>query len=70
MFAMVVELLSEAIDMVANTALFDSTGHPVLSNNAGFSEGLPVGMSIVGKHFDETTVLKVAYAFEKIRDAK
>ena len=45
------------------------SGHPALSINAGFSEGLPVGMMIVGRKFDEVTVLNVAYAYEKIRDA-
>ncbi|XP_067683833.1 amidase-like [Haliotis asinina] len=54
--------------MVPNTASFNSTGHPALSINAGFSEGLPVGMQIVGRHFDETTVLQVARSYEKIRD--
>ena len=56
--------------MVVNTAPFDATGHPALSINAGFSEGLPVGMMIVGKQFDDATVLKVAHAFEQLRDAK
>ena len=51
-----------------NTAPFSVTGHPALSINAGFSEGLPVGMMIVGRKFDETTVLNVAFAYEKIRD--
>jgi len=46
------------------------TGHPALSINAGFSDGLPVGMMIVGRKFDEATVLNVAYAYEKIRDAR
>ena len=56
--------------MVCNTAPFDSTGHPALSINAGFLEGLPVGLMIIGKKFDDATVLKVAHAFEEIRDAK
>ncbi|XP_067683834.1 amidase-like [Haliotis asinina] len=54
--------------IAANTVPFNSTGHPALSINAGFSEGLPVGMQIVGRHFDETTVLQVARSYEKIRD--
>ena len=53
----------------ANTAPFNVTGHPALSINAGFSDGLPVGMMIVGRKFDDATVLNVAYAYEKIRDA-
>ncbi|XP_046561214.1 amidase-like [Haliotis rubra] len=54
--------------MAPNTVPFNSTGHPALSINAGFSEGLPVGMQIVGRHFDETTVLQVARTYEKLRD--
>ena len=53
-----------------NTAPFNVTGHPALSINAGFSDGLPVGMMIVGREFDEATVLNVAYAYEKIRHAE
>ena len=34
-----------------------------------FSEGLPVGIIIVGRKFHEITFLNVAYAYEKIRDA-
>lgn len=64
------EIIRLTFDMIKNTAPFDSTGHPALSINAGFSEGLPVGMMIIGKKFDEATVLKVARAFEKIRDGK
>jgi Asp-tRNA(Asn)/Glu-tRNA(Gln) amidotransferase A subunit family amidase len=31
------------------------------------SEGLPVGLQIVGKHFDERTLLGVAHAYEAAR---
>ncbi len=51
-----------------NTSPFDVTGHPALSINAGFVDGLPIGMMIVGRHFDDVTVLKVAHAFEEARD--
>ncbi|XP_060081361.1 amidase-like [Ylistrum balloti] len=64
--------LSETIrltfGMIKNTAPFDSTGHPALSINAGRIDGLPVGMMFVGRHFDDVTVLQMAYAFEQIRD--
>ena len=62
--------MGNAIGMIKNTGPFDSTGHPALTINAGFSEGLPVGMMIIGKQFDETSVLQAAYAFEKLRDGK
>ena len=64
------EYLKRATEMGVNCSPFNVTGHPALSINAGFSEGLPVGMMIVGRKFDEATVLNVAYAYEKIRDAK
>ncbi|CAH0417326.1 Glutamyl-tRNA(Gln) amidotransferase subunit A [Periweissella fabaria] len=40
-------------------------GLPAISINAGFSEGLPVGLHIIGKAFDEDTVYRAAYAFEQ-----
>jgi len=41
-------------------------GLPALSLRCGFdSEGLPIGMQIVGKHFDESTIFSVAYAYEQ-----
>ncbi|XP_078377396.1 amidase-like isoform X2 [Oculina patagonica] len=63
------EYLERAFESVVNCSPTNVTGHPALSINAGFSDGLPVGMMIVGRKFDEATVLNVAYAYEKIRDA-
>ncbi|MDR2465035.1 MAG: Asp-tRNA(Asn)/Glu-tRNA(Gln) amidotransferase subunit GatA [Streptococcaceae bacterium] len=40
-------------------------GLPGMSVPAGFSDGLPVGLQIIGKHFDEETMYRVAYAFEQ-----
>ena len=40
-------------------------GLPGISVPCGFSDGLPVGLQIVGKAFDEETVLRVAYAYEQ-----
>lgn len=68
MYVCVAETLKLELDMIRNTAPFNATGHPALSVNAGFSEGLPCGMMIVGRMFDDLTVLQVARAFEKIRD--
>ena len=61
-------LLGTAFDFCQNTGPFNVTGHPALSINAGFSDGLPVGMMIVGRKLDEATILNVARAYEKIRD--
>jgi len=44
------------------------TGCPAISIPCGFRNGLPVGMQIIGRPFDEDTILKVAYAFEQSTD--
>ncbi|WP_202080925.1 Asp-tRNA(Asn)/Glu-tRNA(Gln) amidotransferase subunit GatA [Caldalkalibacillus salinus] len=44
-------------------------GVPAMSVPCGFSqEGLPVGLQIIGKAFDESTVLRVAHAYEQHTD--
>ena len=49
------------------TYIFNLTWHPVASIPCGWSsEGLPIGMQIVGKRYDEKTVLQVSQAFEEI----
>jgi aspartyl-tRNA(Asn)/glutamyl-tRNA(Gln) amidotransferase subunit A len=44
---------------------FNISEQPVASVNAGFShEGLPIGVQIVGRRFDDAGVLRAAFAFE------
>lgn len=44
-------------------------GVPAISIPNGFSkEGLPIGLQIIGKHFDEETLYRVAHAFESATD--
>ncbi|TKC14789.1 Asp-tRNA(Asn)/Glu-tRNA(Gln) amidotransferase subunit GatA [Robertmurraya kyonggiensis] len=43
-------------------------GVPGISVPCGFSNGLPLGLQIIGKHFDESTVYRVAHAFEQATD--
>ena len=40
-------------------------GLPAISVPAGFADGLPIGMQIIGKPFDEETILRVAFAYEQ-----
>jgi aspartyl-tRNA(Asn)/glutamyl-tRNA(Gln) amidotransferase subunit A len=41
-------------------------GLPAMSVPAGFdSDGLPLGLQIISKHFDEQTMLNVALAIEE-----
>lgn len=44
------------------------TGHPAMTVPCGLSEGLPVGMMLVGKAFDESTIYRAAHAFEQSHD--
>ncbi|MHB8171948.1 MAG: Asp-tRNA(Asn)/Glu-tRNA(Gln) amidotransferase subunit GatA [Thermincolia bacterium] len=52
--------LSDIFTMSVNLA-----GIPGISIPCGFVNGLPVGLQLMGKHFDEGTLLKVAHAFEQ-----
>ena len=48
------------------TGPYNLTGMPAISINCGFtSAGLPVGLQIAGKPFDEPTVLRAAYTYEQ-----
>ncbi|MBW2200172.1 MAG: Asp-tRNA(Asn)/Glu-tRNA(Gln) amidotransferase subunit GatA [Deltaproteobacteria bacterium] len=56
--------LSDIFTLSANLA-----GIPGIAVPCGFSsEGLPIGLQIMGKHFDEETLLKVAFNFEQATD--
>ncbi|MBI2086181.1 Asp-tRNA(Asn)/Glu-tRNA(Gln) amidotransferase subunit GatA [Candidatus Daviesbacteria bacterium] len=52
--------LSDVYTISANLA-----GIPGLSVPCGFSEGLPVGLQILGKQWDEETILKVGLSYEQ-----
>ena len=52
-------------DAWCNNFLFNLTEQPALSINCGFSsEGLPIGLQIVGRRFDDLGVLQAARLFE------
>lgn len=52
--------LSDAYTIPASLA-----GVPGLSIPCGFSEGLPVGLQLIGKMFDEATLFKVGHVYEQ-----
>jgi amidase len=64
------ETIQRAFEMIANTAPFDITHHPAMSIPCGMGDGLPIGLMLVGKHFDEPAIYKAAYAFEQAVDWK
>ena len=61
------EYMSRALSMINNTPQLNLTGHPAISVPCGVSDDLPIGCQIVGRHFDDLTVLKVADALENER---
>ena len=56
--------------MVASTCQFDVTGHPAMSIPCGMVDGLPVGMMLVAKDWNEATIYRAAAAFEASGDWK
>jgi amidase len=61
----VVEWCRRASEMFANTCPFDVTHHPALSLPCGTSDGLPVGLMLVGRHHDEASLYRVGHAYEQ-----
>jgi amidase len=61
------EYVARAFEMVQNTAPFDVTGHPAISGPCHPAGSLPIGMMIVGRHFADASVLRVAAAAEDWR---
>jgi aspartyl-tRNA(Asn)/glutamyl-tRNA(Gln) amidotransferase subunit A len=61
--------VDDPMTMYANDILtipVNLAGVPGISVPCGFSsEGLPIGLQIIGKHFDEGTVYRAAHAFEQ-----
>nr|WP_295974383.1 Asp-tRNA(Asn)/Glu-tRNA(Gln) amidotransferase subunit GatA [uncultured Bacillus sp.] len=65
------EKISDPLTMYANDILtipVNLAGVPGISVPCGFANGLPLGLQIIGKHFDESTVYRVAHAFEQATD--
>ncbi|MCE8425803.1 MAG: Asp-tRNA(Asn)/Glu-tRNA(Gln) amidotransferase subunit GatA [Candidatus Methanoperedens sp.] len=51
-----------------DTVPVNLAGVPSISVPCGFSGGLPIGMQIIGKHFDEAAILRTAFTFEENTD--
>ena len=50
------------------TVPVNMAGLPGMSIPCGFEQGMPIGMQLIGKAFDEATLYKAAYAFEQNTD--
>jgi len=63
-------VIDVALNMQANTCSFDVSGHPAFTVPCGRVNGLPVGLMLVGRHFEETTLIRLARAIEAGGDWK
>ncbi len=67
--AVTIEAGDPRADLARLTAPYDISGIPAISLPCGFdSKGLPIGLMIGARHFDEVTVLRVAHAYEQATD--
>jgi amidase len=57
-----------AFEMLPNTCPFDVTGHPAMTVPCGMSHGLPIGVMLIGRHYNESTIYRAAHAFEQLGD--
>jgi aspartyl-tRNA(Asn)/glutamyl-tRNA(Gln) amidotransferase subunit A len=66
------EIIDDPLTMYANDILtipVNLAGVPGISVPCGFAEnGLPLGLQIIGRHFDEKNVYRVAHAYEQATD--
>jgi amidase len=60
--------LRQSIELLANTAPFNVSHHPVMTLPCGLIDELPVGLTLVGRHHDEPMIYRVASAFEQAID--
>ena len=65
------EKVTDPLTMYMNDILtipVNLAGLPAVSVPAGFVDGMPVGLQLIGKQFDEVTLLQAADAFEQAND--
>ena len=62
------EVTRRSWEATRNTCPFNVTGHPAISIPCGMADGLPIGLMLVGKHWEESTIYRAASAFETSGD--
>ena len=64
------EYVKGCVPYHANTCPFNLTHHPAMAIPCGMSEGLPISLMLIGKHFDESTIYRAAHGFQEGTDWK
>jgi aspartyl-tRNA(Asn)/glutamyl-tRNA(Gln) amidotransferase subunit A len=63
------DAISQARTLTSFTSPFNLTGFPALALPNGFTqEGLPIGLQIVAKPWEEATLLQAGFAFQSVTD--
>jgi amidase len=55
---------------IGSSSLAAVSGHPSISVPAGFVSGLPIGLSFIGKPWNEKQLIEIAFAFEQATEAR
>lgn len=59
------EITRRSWEATRNTCPFNVTGHPAISLPCGIADGRPIGMMLVGRHYEEGTIYRAAAEFER-----
>jgi amidase len=62
------EITRRSWEPTRNTCPFNITGHPAISVPCGMEDGRPIGLMLVGRHYDEATIYRAAAALERAGD--
>jgi amidase len=62
------EVTRRSWEATRNTCPINVTGHPAISVPCGMEDRRPIGLMLVGRHYDETTIYRAAEAFERLGD--
>jgi Asp-tRNA(Asn)/Glu-tRNA(Gln) amidotransferase A subunit family amidase len=59
-------ILAAARPMIGNTAPLNGSGHPAISIPCAMRNGLPIGLMLIGRHFDDGLTLRGAAGLEAL----
>jgi amidase len=65
-----VDLIRMSAAPLANTMPFNCSGHPALSIPCGEYDSLPIGMMLIGRHYQESAIYQAASAYESCQGTR